>query len=121
MTIKADIVKQKLPENNGGFRAVGFGKTRDEVYTKLTTEHPIDLCRYQVANGTWDARADQFGRRVARGVRSEGGRHDGRHQQTRRRHGPHQRPQAFQRPMKEGIELLHAIQDVYLDPSITIA
>ena len=51
VTIKADIVKQKLPENNGGFRAVGFGKTRDEVYTKLTTEHPIDLCRYQVANG----------------------------------------------------------------------
>ena len=51
VTIKADIVKQKLPENNGGFRAIGFGKTRDEVYTKLTTDHPIDLCRYQVANG----------------------------------------------------------------------
>ena len=45
VTIKADIVKQKLPENNGGFRAIGFGKTRDEVYTKLTTDHPIDLCR----------------------------------------------------------------------------
>ena len=51
VTIKADIVKQKLPVNNGGFRAIGVGKTRDEVYTKLTTEHPSDLCRYQVANG----------------------------------------------------------------------
>ena len=47
VTIKADIVKQSFPENNGGFRAIGFGKTRDEVYTKLTTDHPIDLCRYQ--------------------------------------------------------------------------
>ena len=51
VTIKADIVKQKLPSNNGGFRAVGFGKTSDKVYTELTSDHPIDLCRYQVANG----------------------------------------------------------------------
>lgn len=51
VTIKADIVKQKLPVNNGGFTAIKFGKTNDKVYTELTSEHPIDLCRYQVANG----------------------------------------------------------------------
>lgn len=51
VTIKADIVKQKLPTNNGGFKAIGFGKTDERMYTQLTSEHPIDLCRYQVANG----------------------------------------------------------------------
>ncbi|MCB6674661.1 class I fructose-bisphosphate aldolase, partial [Phocaeicola vulgatus] len=51
VTIKADIVKQKLPSNNGGFKAIGFGKTNERMYSELTTDHPIDLCRYQVANG----------------------------------------------------------------------
>lgn len=54
VTIKADIVKQKLPSNNGGFKAIGFGKTNERMYSELTTDHPIDLCRYQVANGIWD-------------------------------------------------------------------
>ena len=54
VTIKADIVKQKLPSNNGGFKAIGFGKTNECMYSELTTDHPIDLCRYQVANGIWD-------------------------------------------------------------------
>ena len=51
VTIKADIVKQKLPTNNGGFKAIGFGKVDERMYTELATDHPIDLCRYQVANG----------------------------------------------------------------------
>ena len=51
VTIKADIVKQKLPTNNGGFKAIGFGKIDERMYTELASEHPIDLCRYQVANG----------------------------------------------------------------------
>ena len=122
MTIKADIVKQKLPENNGGFRAVGFGKTRDEVYTKLTTEHPIDLCRYQVANG--------YMGRV--GLINSGGESHGESDLkeavttaviNKRAGGMGliSGRKAFQRPMKEGVELLHAIQDVYLDDEVTIA
>ena len=122
VTIKADIVKQKLPENNGGFRAIGFGKTRDEVYTKLTTAHPIDLCRYQVANGYMgrvglinsggeshgasdlkDAVVTAVVNKRAGGMGLISGR------------------KAFQKPMNEGVELLHAIQDVYLDASVTIA
>ena len=122
VTIKADIVKQKLPENNGGFRAIGFGKTRDEVYTKLTTDHPIDLCRYQVANGYMgrvglinsggeshgaddlhDAVVTAVVNKRAGGMGLISGR------------------KAFQRPMSEGVELLHAIQDVYLDGDITVA
>ena len=54
VTIKADIIKQKLPENNGGFTAINFGKIDQKMYTELTTEHPIDLCRYQVANNYMD-------------------------------------------------------------------
>ena len=100
VTIKADIVKQKLPENNGGFRAVGFGKTRDEVYTKLTTEHPIDLCRYQVANG-------YMGRvgLINSGGESHGAsdlQDDGRRQQAGRRHGAYQRPQGVPAPDEGG-------------------
>ena len=122
VTIKADIVKQKLPENNGGFRAVGFGKTRDEVYTKLTTEHPIDLCRYQVANG--------YMGRV--GLINSGGESHGASdlQEAVMTAVVNKRAggmglisgrKAFQRPMKEGVALLNAIQDVYLDPEVTIA
>ena len=122
VTIKADIVKQKLPSNNGGFRAVGFGKTSDKVYTELTSDHPIDLCRYQVANG--------YMGRV--GLINSGGESHGASdlQEAVMTAVVNKRAggmglisgrKAFQRPMKEGIELLHAIQDVYLDPSITIA
>ena len=96
VTIKADIVKQKLPSNNGGFRAVGFGKTSDKVYTELTSDHPIDLCRYQVANG--------YMGRV--GLINSGGESRGASdlqeavttavdQQARRGHGAYQRPQGL--------------------------
>ena len=122
VTIKADIVKQKLPENNGGFRAIGFGKTRDEVYTKLTTDHPIDLCRYQVANG--------YMGRVGL-INSGGVSHGASDLQeavmtavVNKRAGGMgliSGRKAFQRPMDEGIALLNAIQDVYLDPEVTIA
>ena len=122
VTIKADIVKQKLPENNGGFRAIGFGKTRDEVYTKLTTDHPIDLCRYQVANG--------YMGRV--GLINSGGESHGASDLleavmtavVNKRAGGMgliSGRKAFQRPMDEGIALLNAIQDVYLDLEVTIA
>ncbi len=122
VTIKADIVKQKLPENNGGFKAIGFGKTDEKVYTELTTPNPIDLCRYQVANG--------YMGRV--GLINSGG---ASHGQTdlldavttaviNKRAGGMGLicgRKAFQRPFDQGIRLLNAIQDVYLDPKITIA
>ena len=122
VTIKADIVKQKLPVNNGGFTAIKFGKTSDKVYTELTSEHPIDLCRYQVANGYMgrvglinsggeshgssdlkDAVITAIVNKRAGGMGLISGR------------------KAFQKPMNEGVELLHTIQDVYLDTGITIA
>jgi len=122
VTIKADIVKQKLPTNNGGFKAIGFRKTDERMYSKLTTEHPIDLCRYQVANGYMgrvglinsggeshgqsdfrDAVVTAVVNKRAGGIGLISGR------------------KAFQKPMKEGVDLLHLIQDVYLDESITIA
>lgn len=120
-TLGADILKQKLPTNNGGFKALKFGKTNDKVYSELSTDHPIDLCRYQVVNG-YMGRAglinsggpsgkDDFAAAVRTAVinkRAGGiGLISGR--------------KAFQRPMNEGIRLLHSIQDVYLNPSITIA
>ena len=96
VTIKADIVKQKLPSNNGGFRAVGFGKTSDKVYTELTSDHPIDLCRYQVANGYMGRVGLINSGGESRGASdSAGGRHDGRDQQARRGHGAYQRPQGL--------------------------
>ena len=122
VTIKADIVKQKLPANNGGFRALRFGKTRDEVYSELASDHPIDLCRYQVANG--------YMGRV--GLINSGGESHGTGDLqeavvtavVNKRAGGMgliSGRKAFQRPMDEGVALLHAIQDVYLDPAVTIA
>lgn len=122
VTIKADIVKQKLPELNGGFRALNFGKTRDEVYSKLASDHPIDLCRYQVANG--------YMGRV--GLINSGGESRGASDLreavvtavVNKRAGGMgliSGRKAFQRPMKDGVALLHAIQDVYLDESVTVA
>lgn len=122
VTIKADIVKQKLPTNNGGFKALGFGKTNEKVYTELTSDHPIDLCRYQVANG--------YMGRV--GLINSGGEARGESdlQEAVTTAVVNKRAggmglisgrKAFQRPMKEGVALLHAIQDVYLDPEVTIA
>lgn len=122
VTIQADIVKQKLPSNNGGFKAIKFGRTLDKVYTELTTDHPIDLCRYQVANG--------YMGRV--GLINSGGesRGAGDLQEAVITAVVNKRAggmglisgrKAFQKPMEEGVKLLNAIQDVYLDPAITLA
>lgn len=122
VTIKADIVKQKLPTNNGGYNAIGFGKTSPKVYSDLTTEHPIDLCRYQVANG--------YMGRV--GLINSGGESHGASDLkeaaitaviNKRAGGMGliSGRKAFQKPMSDGIELLRTIQDVYLDSTITIA
>ena len=123
VTIEADIIKQKLPENNGGFNAFkGYGKTSKLVYDTLTTNHPIDLTRWQVAN-CYMGRA---------GLINSGGASSGesdlaeavRTAVINKRAGGTgliSGRKAFQRPMAEGIELLNAIQDVYLDPSITVA
>ncbi len=121
VTIQADIVKQKQPENNGGFRALRFGKTHDKVYTELTSNHPIDLTRYQVVN-CYMGRAglinsggpsgkDDFAQAVRTAVinKRAGGM------------GLISGRKAFQRPMDEGVRLLHAIQDVYLCKEVTIA
>ena len=123
VTIGADIIKQKLPDTNGGYNALpGYGKTHPLVYEELTTDHPIDLCRWQVANcymgriglinsGGASSGAGGLAEAVRTAVinkRAGGlGLISGR--------------KAFQRPMAEGIELLNAIQDVYLDGSITLA
>ena len=123
VTIEADIIKQKLPENNGGFNALkGFGKTSPLVYEKLTTDHPIDLTRYQVLN-CYNGRA---------GLINSGGASSGesdvreavRTAIINKRAGGTgliSGRKAFQRPMSEGIDLLNTIQDVYLNQAVTIA
>lgn len=126
VTIQADIIKQKLPENNGGFKALNmgessYGKIDDRVYTELTSDHPVDLCRYQVAscymgraglinsggasgkNDMLEAVATAVINKRAGGMGLISGR------------------KAFQRPMKEGVGLLNAIQDVYLAKEISVA
>jgi class I fructose-bisphosphate aldolase len=121
-TIEADIVKQKMPENNGGFKALKFGKYNEKMYTDLSTDHPIDLTRYQVANG--------YMGRI--GLINSGGASSGagdlaqavRTAVINKRAGGMgliSGRKAFQRPMADGVDLLNAIQDVYLDDSITIA
>ena len=122
VTIGADIIKQKMPENNGGFTAVGFGKTSPLVYDELTSDNPIDLCRYQVANcymgriglinsGGASSGAADLAQAVTTAVinKRAGG------------SGLISGRKAFQRPMAEGVDLLNAIQDVYLDDTVTIA
>ncbi|MBP1614800.1 MAG: fructose-bisphosphate aldolase [Bacteroidetes bacterium] len=122
VTIQADIVKQKLPTNNGGFSAINFAKTDKRVYTELSSEHPIDLCRYQVANG--------YMGRV--GLINSGGESNGASDLkdavitavVNKRAGGMgliSGRKAFQKPMKDGVELLNTIQDVYLDSTVTIA
>ncbi|HEX7377150.1 MAG TPA: class I fructose-bisphosphate aldolase [Pirellulales bacterium] len=121
-TIQADILKQKLPVNNGGYNALKFGKTSPLVYEKLTSPHPIDLCRYQVANG-------YLGRI---GLINSGGESKGaadladavRTAIINKRAGGMgliSGRKAFQRPMKEGADLLRKIQDVYLAKEVTVA
>ncbi len=121
VTIQADIIKQKLPTSNGGFNAIQFGKTSPLVYSELTTDHPIDLTRYQVANC-------YMGRSGL--INSGGASGNNDLQQAVRTAVINKRAggtglisgrKSFQKPMNEGVELLNAIQDVYLDSSITIA
>ncbi|MBP9083828.1 MAG: class I fructose-bisphosphate aldolase [Bacteroidia bacterium] len=122
VTIQADIIKQKLPTNNGGYNALAFGKTHKKVYDELTTDHPIDLARYQVINcymgraglinsGGESKGASDLAEAVTTAVinKRAGGQ------------GLISGRKSFQKPVKEGIALLNAIQDVYLNPEITIA
>jgi class I fructose-bisphosphate aldolase len=122
VTIEADLIKQKQPENNGGYNALKFGKTDPLVYEQLTTDHPIDLTRWQVLNC--------YAGRI--GLINSGGESKGAHDlaQAVRTAVINKRAggtglivgrKAFQRPMADGVELLHAVQDVFLDASVTIA
>lgn len=122
VTIKADIIKQKLPTNNGGFKAINFGKWDERMYTELATDHPIDLCRYQVANG--------YMGRV--GLINSGGESHGESDLKEAVYtavvnkraggmGLILGRKAFQRPMQEGVDLINNVQDVYLDKEITLA
>jgi len=127
VTIEADIIKQKLPENNGGYKALNtgnssYGKLDERIYTELATDHPIDLCRYQVLN-CYAGRA---------GLINSGGESKGagdlaaavKTAVINKRAGGMgliSGRKAFQRPLKEGIKLLNLIQDVYLDKEITVA
>ena len=122
VTIEADIIKQKLPENNGGYTALGFGRTDPLVYSELTTDHPIDLTRWQVVNcymgrvplinsGGESKGASDLAQAVRTAVinKRAGGT------------GLIVGRKAFQRPLADGVALLNAVQDVYLDTSITVA
>ncbi|MFM6983039.1 MAG: fructose-bisphosphate aldolase, partial [Chitinophagaceae bacterium] len=122
VTIQADIIKQKLPTLNGGYNAIKFGKTHPKVYTDLNTDHPIDLCRYQVANnymgraglinsGGESKGASDLAEAVTTAVinKRAGGQ------------GLISGRKAFQKPFAEGISLLNHIQDVYLEKEVTIA
>jgi len=122
VTIQADIIKQKLPSNNGGYTALNFGKTHAKVYSELSSDHPIDLCRYQVINcymgkvglinsGGESKGATDLAEAVSTAVinKRAGGQ------------GLISGRKAFQKPMKDGVGLLNAIQDVYLSKEITLA
>ena len=122
VTIEADIIKQKQPENNGGYNALHFGKTNPRVYSELTTDNPIDLTRWQVGNcyagriglinsGGESKGADDLSGAVRTAVinKRAGGQ------------GLILGRKAFQRPIDEGASIVHSVQDVYLDSSITVA
>lgn len=122
VTLQADIIKQKLPETNGGYKAVSFGKTHDKVYSQLSSDHPIDLTRYQVLN-CYNGRA---------GLINSGGASSGASDLAEavftavvnKRAGGMgliSGRKAFQKSMDEGVKILNAIQDVYLEPKIDIA
>ncbi len=127
VTIQADVIKQKLPENNGGFKALNtgnssYGKLDERMYTQLTSSNPIDLCRYQVAN-CYMGRA---------GLINSGGASQGEKDLkeaaltaiiNKRAGGTGliSGRKSFQKPMKDGVKLLHTIQDIYLDETITVA
>jgi len=121
VTIQADIIKQKLPTTNGGYTALGFGKTHDKVYSQLSSDHPIDLCRYQVANcymgrsglinsGGASGKNDLADATLTAVVNKRAG-----------GTGLISGRKAFQKPMKQGVEILNTIQDVYLCKEIGLA
>ena len=122
VTIQADIIKQKLPTNNFGFKEIGFGKYDDEMYKTLTTEHPIDLCRLQVANcymgkiglinsgGGSKGKSDLFEAVTTAVINKRAG-----------GSGLILGRKTFQKPFAEGIDLLRLVQEVYLDHKISIA
>lgn len=120
-TIQADIIKQKLPTKNGGFKAIGFGKTHPKMYEELITDHPVDLVRWQVANNymgrvglinSGGASGDNdFADAVYTAVVNKRGGGTGLISGRK----------AFQRPMSEGVKLLNHIQDVYLSKEVTVA
>jgi fructose-bisphosphate aldolase, class I len=126
VTIQADIIKQKLPENNGGYAALqmgdsSYGKFDKRIYTELASDHPIDLCRYQLAN-CYMGRAGLINSGGASGA------HDFSEAVTtavinKRAGGTGliSGRKAFQRPLKDGVQLLNAVQDVYLSPEVTVA
>ncbi len=121
VTIEADIIKQKLPENNGGYNALKFGKTHKKVYEQLTTDHPIDLTRYQVAN-CYMGRAPLINSGGASGANDLA--EAVRTAVINKRAGGMgliSGRKAFQRPMTEGVKILNSIQDVYLNKEITVA
>jgi class I fructose-bisphosphate aldolase len=122
VTIEADIIKQKLPENNGGYNALNFGKTSKLVYSALTTDHPIDLTRYQVA-GCYMGRIGLINSGGASSGESDFAEAAKTAVINKRAGGTGliSGRKAFQRPMEEGIKLLNIIQDVYAEPSITVA
>ena len=121
VTIQADIIKQKMPECNGGYNALKFGKTHKQVYSDLASDHPIDLCRYQVINnymgrvGLINSGGASGANDIMEAVRTAvinkraGGM------------GLISGRKAFQKPMQDGVAILNAIQDVYLSPQVTIA
>ncbi|MGA2805462.1 MAG: class I fructose-bisphosphate aldolase [Acidimicrobiales bacterium] len=122
VTIEADIIKQKQPENNGGYTALKYGRTDPLVYSQLTTDHPVDLTRWQVVNcysgriglinsGGESAGASDFAQAVRTAVinKRAGGM------------GLILGRKAFQRPLRDGVDIIHAVQDVYLDNSVTVA
>ena len=122
VTIEADIIKQKQPENNGGYTALKYGRTDPLVYSQLTTDHPVDLTRWQVVNcysgriglinsGGESAGASDFAQAVRTAVinKRAGGM------------GLILGRKAFQRPLRDGVDIIHAVQDVYLDDSVTVA
>jgi len=121
VTLQADIIKQKLPTKNGGFTAIGFGKTNPKMYGELVTDHPVDLVRWQVAN-CYLGRAGLIN---SGGASGDNDFTDAAHTAVVNKRGGGMGlisgRKAFQRPMTEGIRLLNLIQDVYLSDEITIA
>ncbi len=121
VTLEADIIKQKLPENNGGYPAIKAGKTHDKVYSELTTDHPIDLTRYQVANNYMG----RMGLINSGGASGSNDLHDAVATAVVNKRaggcGLISGRKAFQKPMADGVEILNAIQDVYLCDDVTVA